>query len=309
MENVMLSLAQIEVIINAGSGADDKEEAHKQLAEIFKSHGSKANINLANSGAEVIELAQRAARGSSQIIVAGGGDGTINAVAAELVGTEKILGVLPLGTFNHFAKDLLIPLDLESAVGNLFEGQVVKVDVGTVNDRVFINNSSLGLYPHLVRQREKKQRSGLSKWSAFLWSAFIVLRRYPLLSVRLEVDGQEFHHRTPFVFIGNNEYTMNFFDVGSRGCLDAGELSLYIAPLTGRLGMIRLALRALFGRLNEAKDFTALCAKEIWVETRRKLGVATDGEVFVMESPLHYKVQPGALRVIVPLRESAENPQ
>src|SRR5437868_12024176 len=100
---------------------------------------------------------------------------------------------------------------------------------------------------------------------------------------------------------------MNLFDIGSRGCLDGGTLSLYIAPLTGRLGLVRLTLRALFGKLNEAKDFTALCAKEIWVETRRKLGVATDGEVFLMESPLHYRVQPGALRVIVPLAKAPEN--
>jgi diacylglycerol kinase family enzyme len=303
----MLSLAQIEVIVNAGSGAGDREETRRRLSEIFLSSGLKANIRLANSGEEVIKLAQRAARGPSQIVVAGGGDGTISAIAGQLVGTEKVLGVLPMGTLNHFAKDLLIPLDLAGAVRNLLEGEVVKIDVGTVNDRVFINNSSLGLYPQMVRQREKKQRNGFGKGAAFLWAALIVLRRYPLLSVRLEVDGQQSNHRTPFVFIGNNEYTMKLFDIGSRSCLDAGKLSLYIAPLTGRFGLFRLALKALFGRLHETHDFTALCAREIWVETRRTLGVAADGEIFVMASPLHYQVQAGALRVIVPVLQAAEN--
>jgi YegS/Rv2252/BmrU family lipid kinase len=303
----MLLVSDIEIIINDNSGVSDKGETLKLIGEIFESKGLKANIKLAKNGEEIIKLAEQARQSSNQIVVAGGGDGTINAVASVLAGTDKILGVLPLGTLNHFAKDMQIPLDLESAVRNLLEGRVVKVDVGIVNDRVFINNSSLGLYPHLVHQREKQQRKGLSKWTAFLWAMFIVLRRYPLLRVRLEIDGQAFVHRTPFVFIGNNEYNFNFFDIGSRGCLDGGHLSLYIAPFTGRFGLFRLGLRAFFGKLNEATDFTILCTKEIWVDTRRKVRVATDGEVFVMESPLHYKIQPAALRVLVPDVVEAEN--
>lgn len=303
----MFSVSDIEIIINDGSGVGNKEDTLKLLEETFQARGLKANIKLAKSGEDILELAEKARHSSSQIIVAGGGDGTINAVASVLAGTDKILGVLPLGTLNHFAKDMLIPLDLEGAVRNLLEGHVVKVDVGKVNDRVFINNSSLGLYPHLVHQREKKQRKGLSKWTAFLWAFFIVLRRYPLMRVRLEVDGQEFVHRTPFVFIGNNEYTFSFFDIGSRSCLDGGRLSLYIAPFTGRFGLFRLGLRAFFGKLNEATDFTILCVREVWVDTRRKIPVATDGEIFVMDSPLHYKIQPAALRVLVPDSSEAES--
>jgi YegS/Rv2252/BmrU family lipid kinase len=296
----MLLVSDLEIIINDNSGLSDKGDTLKLLSEIFASRGVKANIKLAKSGEQILKLAEQALQSSSQIIVAGGGDGTINAVASVLAGTDKILGVLPLGTLNHFAKDLLIPLDLERAARNLLEGRIVKVDVGMVNDRVFINNSSLGLYPHLVHQRKKQQRKGLSKWTAFLWAMFIVLRRYPLMRVRLEIDGQAFVHRTPFVFIGNNEYNFNFFDIGSRGCLDAGQLSLYIAPFTGRFGLLRLGLRAFFGKLNEVTDFTILCAREVWVDTRRKVRVATDGEVFVMQPPLHFKIQPAALRVLVP---------
>jgi diacylglycerol kinase family enzyme len=156
-----------------------------------------------------------------------------------------------------------------------------------------------------VRQREKQQRLGRSKWLAFLWAALTVLRRYPFLDVRLDVDGQELARRTPFVFIGNNEYEMENFNMGGRVCLNASLLSLYVTHRTGRWGLLRLALRALFGRLRNAKDFDALCAKEVWVETRRKrLRVATDGEITVMNTPLHYRVRPCALRVIVP-REQA----
>jgi diacylglycerol kinase family enzyme len=239
--------------------------------------------------------------------VAGGGDGTINAVASEIVGTDRLLGVLPLGTLNHFAKDLKIPLDLEGAASNILDGQAAQVDVGEVNGRIFLNNSSLGLYPSIVRHREKQQeRLGRGKWPAFIWATLTVLRRYPFLSVRLSTDKEEMLRRTPFIFVGNNEYEMESFNVGARSCLDAGQLSLYTAQRTGRLGLLRFAIRALFGGLRDENDFDAVCTKEVFVETRRsRLRVATDGEVTVMNTPLHYRVRPGALRVLVPRPEEA----
>ncbi len=290
------------VIINASSGTDGKEQAVELLTEMFASSGIDARISLAGSGEEIIELTRRAVKDDCQPIVAGGGDGTINAVAAELVDTTRTLGVLPLGTLNHFAKDLNIPLELEDAARTIIEGRETQVDVGEVNGRIFLNNSSLGLYPSIVHRREQQQeRLGRGKWSAFLWAALSVLRRYPFLDVRLVADETEMVRRTPFVFIGNNEYEMESFNVGARSCLDAGHLSLYIAHRTGRRGLVRLAWRALFGGLRDEEDFDALCTREVWIATRRRrLRVATDGEVTMMETPLHYKVRPKALRVIVP---------
>ena len=291
----------IEVIINVGSGVDDKKEMREKVAANFAASGRKANISLARTGAEVVELARRAARMQADIIVAGGGDGTINAVASELVGTDKAFGVLPLGTLNHFAKDLNIPVDIEAAVRTIVSGHTMQVDVGQVNDRIFLNNSSLGLYPRLVHEREKQQRLGLRKWTAFFWAAISVLRRYPFLDVKLSVEGKDFSCRSPLVFIGNNEYEMESLDVGARSCLNSGNLSLYMTRDTGRLGLVRLAFRALFGGLRDDRDFTALCSKEIWIETRhRRLRVALDGEVTVLEPPLHYQIRPLSLRVIVP---------
>jgi YegS/Rv2252/BmrU family lipid kinase len=291
----------IEVIINVGSGADDKKEMRAKVAANFAASGRMANISLAGTGAEVVELARRAAQMQTDIIVAGGGDGTINAVASELLVTDKAFGVLPLGTLNHFAKDLNIPVDIEAAVRTIVSGHTTQVDVGQVNDRIFLNNSSLGLYPRLVHEREKQQRLGLRKWAAFFWAAIAVLRRYPFLDVKLSVEGKDFSCRSPLVFIGNNEYEMESLDVGARSCLNSGNLSLYMARDTGRLGLLRLAFRALFGGLRDDRDFTALCSKEIWIETQhRRLRVALDGEVTVMEPPLHYQIRPLSLRVIVP---------
>jgi diacylglycerol kinase family enzyme len=295
--------SSIQVIINAASGTSDKEDERRLLADIFKSSGVDAEIELARSGADIVEMAQKAARSTYQTIVAGGGDGTVSAVASALIGSEKTLGVLPFGTLNHFAKDLNIPLDLEAAARVIIEGHSTQVDVGEVNGRVFINNSSLGLYPDVVRRREQRQKLGYGKWNSLVRSAFKVLRRYPFLDIRVNADGKEMVTRTPFIFIGNNAYEMESFNIGGRTCLDEGHLSLYMTPRVGRFGLVQLAVRALFGKLNQAKDFVSLCKDEIWIETRRKqLRVAMDGEVLMLETPLHYRVRPGALRVFVPAK-------
>ncbi|MCA1641547.1 MAG: diacylglycerol kinase family lipid kinase [Acidobacteria bacterium] len=298
-----------EVILNAAAGGGECGAARDRLEQLFREHRFDARVTLAQSGEEIVAAARRAADDEGiDVVVAGGGDGTINAVASQLVGTEKILGVLPFGTLNHFAKDLGVPLDAEEAARAVVAGRTARMDVGEVNGLIFLNNSSLGLYPTLVREREKLQeRSGRGKWSAAFWAAITVLRRYPFVSVRLSVDGREMRRRTPYVFIGNNEYELDAFQVGTRARLDAGELCLHVTRDIGRFGLARLSLRALFGRLREDKDFDALSAREVWIETRHsRLRVATDGEVRIMRPPLRYRVLPGALRVVVPGTEESE---
>ncbi len=295
----------LEVIINVRSGTSNKEEVRGRLAELFQQNGIRARISLAGSGESLAEFARRAAHSDAATIVAGGGDGTINAVASTLIGTEKTLGVLPLGTLNHFAKDLKIPLDLEGAARTIIANHAVQVDVGEVNGEIFLNNSSLGLYPSLVHKREQTQRLGYGKWPAFIWAAFSVMRRYPFLDVRLNADGREFSSRTPFVFVGNNRYEMESFNIGTRARVDGGQLSLYFSHHTQRLGLVRLGLRALLGRVAKAEEFVAMSTTEVSIETRRsRIRVATDGEVTVMRPPLRYRVRPGALRVIVPEGDS-----
>ena len=296
-----MTRVKIEVIINSGSGTEDKSVLQRRVREIFAANGTEARISLVRTGAEVVELAKQAARSDAETIVAGGGDGTINSAAAAALESGKTLGVLPFGTMNHFAKDLNIPLDLVEAIKTILAGHTVDIDVGEVNGRVFVNNSSLGLYPSIVREREKQQHLGWGKWPAYVWAALAVLRRYPFLNIKLSVDGHELASRTPFVFIGNNEYEMETLKIGGRTCLDAGKLSLYMSHRTSRLGLIRLALRALFGGLHQERDFIALCTTDIWIGTRHKhLRVALDGEVVVMTPPLHYRVRPKALKVLAP---------
>ena len=297
-----IQLKRIAVIINANAGAGHDDHAATELREKFRARGCEAAVTLAKSGQEMAAAARKALDDGVATVVAGGGDGTINAVASILAGSGVAFGVLPLGTLNHFAKDLAIPLLLDDAIRNVAEGRPVKVDVGQVNDKIFLNNSSLGLYPDIVRDREKQQRRlGRGKWPAAAWATIAALRRYPFLSLRLTVDGAMHARRTPFVFIGNNEYTMHGLAIGARERLDGGKLSLYVAQRPGRLGLIRFAYRALCGRLAQERDFDVLLSDKLDIETHhRHLRVATDGEVHIMTTPLHYRIMPAALTVIVP---------
>ena len=161
---------KIEVIVNAGSGTGENSALEAHLKELFEHAGLVTHVALAQGGHEIVELAKRAARGDADVVVAAGGDGTINSVTSQLLNTKKALGILPLGTMNHFAKDLHIPLELEAAVETIIEGHLANVDLGEVNGHIFVNNSSLGLYPSIVREREKQQRLGSGKWPAYVWA-------------------------------------------------------------------------------------------------------------------------------------------
>ena len=290
----------IQVIVNASAGTPENTAFVDQLKQHMNSD-RRFRISIAETGPALIALSKEAGANDSRVVVAAGGDGTVNTIASSLVGTSKILGVLPTGTLNHFAKDLRLPLELPDAIEAIAKGNTAVVDVGEVNGHVFVNNSSLGLYPHIVEEREKQQRLGIGKWSAFFWAMLSVVRRYPFVDVRLTLEGLSVERRTPFVFIGNNRYEMEGFNIGARSRLDANELSLYTTRQISRVGLLVLGLRALFKRLRNDSDFLDATAREIWIHSRhRRLRVALDGEVRVLTPPLHYRIVPQSLRVIVP---------
>lgn len=288
-------------IINSLAGASMDDGAGQRLHDIIELRKLNWQICSAKNGSEISALARWAAQTEANVVVAGGGDGTLSEVASYLAGTEKLFGVLPLGTLNHFAKDLDIPLELGAAVDNIAAGNTVAIDVGEVNGRVFLNNSSIGLYPRVVAQREAQRKYGRSKWLALFSAVLRTLQQYAAFRVYVTADGKRFTRRTPILFVGNNEYQIEGRALGARHCLNRGRLCLYVLHHTGPWGLLKFAVRALFRRAWRIKDFDALHAREIDVELRRsKTRVAIDGELFTMESPLRYRIRQGALKVIVP---------
>jgi diacylglycerol kinase family enzyme len=213
---------------------------------------------------------------------------------------------VPLGTLNHFARDLSIPTSLEEAVRVVLQGRSRCVDVAEVNGRVFINNSSLGIYPRMLDERRRLWRAGRSKWLLTLIACLATLRRFPLVRVRMDAGSEVVRVRTPLVFVGNNEYQMTLLDPTGRVQLDGGRLSLYVPRCETRWALFRLLLRALLGRLRSAEDFLAHSAEELWVETRsRRPLISVDGELAQIDAPLRYRIRPAVLRVLVPMETAS----
>jgi diacylglycerol kinase family enzyme len=302
-------VGHIAVVLNGSSGRGVAAKVADRLREIFAAAGREARITLATGGSEINAAMRRAVEDGCDTLVAGGGDGTINCAASAVVGREIPLGVLPLGTLNHFAKDLGIPLDLDEAVKVVLDGIVCKVDVGEVNGRVFLNNSSLGVYPAIVRMRERYRTKVGGKWIAALWAGLTVLRRNPFMAVRIVVEEKATVRRTPLVLVANNEYRMSGIHAGTRESLVRGRLALYVLNAERRPGLLRLAWQVLLKGAEQAKEIDLITVEEATIETRRpRPQVATDGEVFTLESPLSYRIRPAALLVHVPAATSACNP-
>lgn len=292
----------VPVILNCKAGGGRQRAESDELSKAFDGTGTAPQVLACEDGTDLRELVRDALKERPPVIVAAGGDGTVSAVAEALRGTSTALGVLPLGTLNHFAKDLGLPLDAAQAARVIAEGRRARVDIGVVNGRSFINNASLGIYPKIVRERTDRQRRfGHSKRTAMLWATLAVLDRPALLELRLELDDRVHDCRAPFVFVGNNDYALEGFEIGTRPRLDAGQLNVYTTKRCSAGGLLGLALRAMFGRLRQADDFMKSAVRSLRVESRRpRLAVALDGELATLETPLEFKILPKALQVIVP---------
>jgi diacylglycerol kinase family enzyme len=272
------------------------------VEQLFDAAGAGAKIVVLASPGDAPDAARRAAAGGAAAVVAGGGDGTVSSIASVLAGSQTPLGVLPLGTLNHFAKDAGVPQDLETAVATVVAGHVAEVDIAEVNGVTFINNASIGIYPDIVVEREQLRRRGYHKWTAFALATTRILRRYRGLVVRLTAGDTTEHARTTFLFVGNNEYRVDGINLGARARLDGGQLFAYLAPRVHARDLPKLLALALAGRATKEHALESFAASDLDVDTprRRRLRVALDGEVTVMKSPLHFRTRPRSLRVIVP---------
>jgi diacylglycerol kinase family enzyme len=292
----------IVVLLNTSAGTLSSRPAiATEVRDLFRAAGRNAQIITLRPGQDPTEAAREAST-QAAIVVAGGGDGTVSGVAAGVVDSPAALGVLPLGTLNHFAKDLRLPLDLPKAVDVIGSAHLETVDVGTVNDRIFLNNSSIGVYPDIVQEREALRARGYRKWPAMAIATVRVLRRYPGMTVKIQVDGQVRSWRTPFVVVGNNEYAIDGFKVGARARLNEGRLFVYVSPRSRARDIPMLLAKSLAGRATASGAFEIIAAAEATIDTRRTrhIPVATDGEVVTLGTPLSYQSRPGALRVVVP---------
>jgi YegS/Rv2252/BmrU family lipid kinase len=290
------------VLLNRGGGTVSADpHIRDRVSDALKKAGVEADIELIDGGDCAVRCKAIAERGDPLLIV-GGGDGTIGAAASALVGTETMLGILPLGTLNHFARDLRIPTDLEEACALIAKGSDRRVDVAEMNDRLFINNSAIGLYPLMVVDRDlQRRRLGRSKRLAMLVASLRTLARFNHQRLTLTVNDEKARVDTPLLFVGNNDYRIDIGAPGQRESIEDGELCVLVMRKKTRAGLIAASIRALFNR-SRADDMVYLDGVErLRVDSRRsQLAVSLDGEVVSSAPPLDYRIRKKALRVIAP---------
>jgi diacylglycerol kinase family enzyme len=285
---------RLAVIANRRSGS---APGTAELQQALDRAGLEASImDLPASPADADAIAAR-----HGVLVAAGGDGTVSTVAAAAARADRVFGVIPAGTLNHFARDAGIPSVLDEAVRVLAEGRTRMMDVGDLNGTIFINNASLGAYPRMVWERNRARRRGIPRPLALALASAHTWIDLRSITVRLCVDGVESIRRSPFIFIGNSEYDISGTDIGRRPTMTDGRLSMYVAPRSGRIDALLLPLRALAGTLERHERFEAMTAERITIEPpRARVSVGVDGEIRMFDAPLVLRVKRGALRVIVP---------
>jgi diacylglycerol kinase family enzyme len=296
---------RVTAVINRSGGTvvGGEEELKASLAAAFAAAGVEAKIVLAAPDALQTAFERAAAEDGLDALIAGGGDGTVSLAAAVVIEAGLTLGLLPLGTLNHLARDAGIPNDLNAAVAVIAAGHAEAIDVAEVNGHLFVNNSSVGLYPLMVRQREAlRKRLGHSKRLAMLVASVRALRHFSRHRLTISIAGREQPIETPLLFVGNNLYQTSLLALGRRVGLQDGELCLYAVLARTRLQFIGLALRGLIGRLDQQRDFISLTGvREAQIHsTRAALSVSADGETLHLEAPLRDRVRPKALRLLMP---------
>jgi diacylglycerol kinase family enzyme len=253
------------------------------------------------TGVDVANVIRDHMRQGSKLFVAAGGDGTIHSVIQPLVNSEATLGVIPIGTFNHFARDLGLPLDWREALDIALTGSVRQVDAARVNDRFFVNNLSIGLYPELVAKREERGRD-YPRWKATLYAAYKTLRKYPHVTLAIETEYHREVIRTQIFMVSNNSYDLSRIGIeAARSTLEDGRLSVYWLPHIPRSALMRFLARYLAGRVTQAPGFRSFRTTHLKVQSAKKqVRLGIDGEVFAMKPPLVITIVPKSLTVKVP---------
>jgi YegS/Rv2252/BmrU family lipid kinase len=287
-------------LVNNGGGSI-ADGAAARIGKALSAAGIDSDVVLV-AGKDCAARAADHVKQGAELIIAAGGDGTMGAVAGELAGSKATMGILPLGTLNHFARDLGIPADLDDAAMLIAAGSARQVDVAEVNGRAFVNNASIGLYPLMVVDRDaQRQRLGRSKRLAMLVASLRTMARFHARRLKLSTDGGEARVDTPLLFVGNNDYRLALPAAGQRESIDAGELCVMVMRSKSLPGFLAATGRALLG-ISRDDDMVRLDdVRELRVDSARShLALAIDGETVKLAPPLTFRIRPRALRVIGP---------
>jgi diacylglycerol kinase family enzyme len=301
--------APLYIVCNAGSGAGDAHDARQEIKEVLSAAARRHEFILIEDPRQLPEVAGRAAEAavrSNGAVVVAGGDGTINAIAQAVLPTLRPFGILPQGTFNYSSRAHGIPLDTTEATRALLMASLKPAQVGLVNERVFLVNASVGLYPELLQDREQYKRQYGRRRSVALWAGLMtLLREHRSLTVELEHEHGREIMRTPSIFVGNNSLQLEQVGLKEAGDVQRQRLAAVIVQPVSTAKLVWLGLRGMLGRLGDddsVRDFAfrSMTIRPLGSSTRRGMKVAVDGEVVWLQPPLQFTVAPQPLMLMVP---------
>ncbi len=316
------STAPLQFVVNGKSGNSDSDATCAEIEAVLRDAGRACHVHFAAPGelAAVAKAAARTATETDSAVVAVGGDGTISTVAQAAYDAGCVMGVIPEGTFNYFAREHGVPTtSVSDALQWLLRALPEPVQISAVNEQVFLVNASLGLYPDLLQDRESwKARFGRSQLVAFSAGISTLLRAQRRLRLSIEWEQQRRELVTLTLFVGNNrlqleQLGLNAGDIPSEGASSDGHITAVILRPLGTLAMLNLMLRGAMGQLGEAASVDHFVCRSLHVKSsslwgEKRVKVACDGEVTWMDAPLTLRVLPEPLWLLkaVPLTESPE---
>jgi len=303
------NLRPLSIIYNQKSGfhAAQQDEVYERLMTFWTQHGFEIQVFELNQKVDFDEMMKSVLSRHQQadlrgVVVAAGGDGTLNAVAKRLMHTNIPMGVIPLGTFNYVARVLDIPIDVFAAADVIATGKFREVHVATINDQIYLNNASLGLYPLFIKKRELyNQHFGRFPLNAYTSGLDVLLREHKSLKLSINVDGQKYPVATPLIFFGNNQLQLCDMKLRIAECAANGKLAGVVVAKSDRFSLLKMLLKLIQGKIEQTPDVYTFCAENITVGCKKdKVTVAIDGELMVLETPLNFSVQKSSLKVMVP---------
>jgi diacylglycerol kinase family enzyme len=292
---------------NSGFGLFDQQSHYEQVIDIFSLHGYQSRAFEINDPqqftAAMTEVCMRHQQTLEQgIVVVAGGDGTLNAVAKHLLDTQIPVGILPLGTFNYVARLLGIPLDLVEAAKVIATGQTKRIHVARINQEIYLNNASLGLYPLFIKKRENYNRMlGRLPLHAYTSALDVLIRDREELKLELWIDHNKYPVKTPLIFFGNNPLQLAEMKMRIAQAAAQGKVAGVVVSKSDKLTLFKLVYQLIRGKIDQAADVYSFAADQVRIESGcKKLMIAIDGETLEMTPPLNISVLKNSLSVRVP---------
>jgi len=285
------------LIVNPNAGSETRAQVIQDIVRTAADLGWRVTVAETQRENHATELAAEAAAAGHAVVLVAGGDGTINEVIQALAGTETVLGAIPLGTMNVWARELGLSLDPVEATRQLLQGRTYRIDLGRVNGRYFLLMAGMGFDAEAVHAIQGKTKTRFGPLAFVVAGALAALRTRGT-RIRVRADGQTFETNAALITVGNTRLWAGAVQITHHATATDGRLDVCIFPGRAFFTKVKHFALVLFGRHDDDPDVTYLQVRSLHIVTRPPISIQVDGEAFG-KTPAQVNVVPGCLRVLV----------